>query len=83
MYLNNKFCKYPNTLKFNELMNTNNVEILKSLAKFLMLSVLPELKLYLCLCNIPFLHTLVTLTCNITVYMYIFVCVPHVPLNWY
>jgi hypothetical protein len=35
MYLNNRFCKYPNFFKFNELMNTNNVEILKSLAKFI------------------------------------------------
>jgi hypothetical protein len=48
-----------------------------------MLYVLPELKLYLCLCYIPFLHTPVTLTCNITVIMYIFVCVPHVQLNWH
>jgi hypothetical protein len=34
-----------------------------------MLSVLPALKLYLCLCYIPFLYTLVTLTCNITVFI--------------
>ena len=35
MYLDNRFCTYPNTFKFHELMNTNNFEILKSLAKFI------------------------------------------------
>jgi hypothetical protein len=29
------FVKNPNTFKFNELMNTNNVEILKSIPKFI------------------------------------------------
>ena len=91
IHLNKRFCKNPNIIKFNELMNTNNIAILKSLAKFVKKifnavcsSWLMHLYLIICLFVLStYLYICyMTLTCNDT-FIWIFLFVPHVPVIWF
>ena len=91
IHLNERFCKIPNIIKFNELMNTNNIAILKSLAKFVKKifnavcsSWLMHLYLVICLFVLStYLYICyMTLTCNDT-FIWIFLFVPHVPVIWF